>query len=618
VSQIRMLKWMVFLTSFSIIFGSTSLLVPAEATNSLSVISEGYNFSCALSDGTVQCWGSNWSGQLGDGTLVDRNTPVAVLGISGVTDLAAGGDHACALMADATVDCWGKNGSGQIGNATFVDSTTPLPVSFLTNVSAIASGYDHSCALINDGTVKCWGNNFSGQLGDGTNASSNVPVTVTGLTNVISLGARGNHTCALIGDQSVKCWGDNGSGELGDGAFSDSTAPVTVLSLTNATSIALGSLHSCALISGGTVKCWGYNRNGQLGDGTNTTSSTAVSVLGLTDIKMIAARGEHSCAIHLSGTVSCWGKNGNGELGDGTTSNRSTPVAVSGLTNATSIAAGYFHSCALLTTGSVNCWGSNIFGQLGNGSTGGSIPTPVSVLGAGGVGYLILVMPDSHIRVIASINSLNYVDGGSGTSGTIRWTGKNIDLVLFTGSACNYPTPNVYGSLTSSWDGSIINLRPGKTYHVTLEARSVDNLGEAKALDFTTSASTQSGSGDQSAAPAFNLSCVKTLSATPLAVTGSVPQIVDLVSKIVSNPIEAGILTRLVTKLDTAKILPVIHQVLLPHSRLVTTTATSLTPDICQVQENVLHGLKSGKCTVSYLLVGKSGNSFTTSREFLF
>ena len=406
---------------------------------------------------------------------------------------------------------------------------------------------------------------------------------------------------------------------MGDGSFLNSNQPTSVSGLSGATSIALGASHTCALIADGSVKCWGNNANGQLGDGANTNLSSAVSVLGLTDIKVIAARGDHSCAIHLAGSVSCWGKNGNGELGDGTTSNRNSPVIVVGLTNATAIAAGYYHSCALLATGNVNCWGSNIFGQLGNGSTGGSSSTPVSVLGAGGVGYLILVMPDSHIRVVASINSLNYVDGGSGTAGTIRWTGKNIDLVLYTGAACNYPAPNVYGTFTSSWDGTIINLRPGKLYQVTLEARSVENFGEAKSLEFTTPATSTSTASDQSsAAPAFNLSCVKTLNARPLAVTGNIPQVVDLIQKIIYEPNEAAVLTKLMTKLESSKILPVINQVLLPHSRLIDTTVTSLTPEICQIQGSVLHGQKPGKCTVSYVAVGKSGNSFATTKDFLF
>ena len=615
----RLSKWFVLLSSFSLVFTSTILIAPAQATNSLSIISEGFNFSCALSEGVVQCWGSNWAGQLGDGTLVDENTPVTVSSISGVVAIAAGGDHTCALLTDSTVDCWGKNGSGQVGNGSLMNSSSPVPVSGLSGVVAVAGGYDHSCALINNGSVKCWGSNVNGQLGDGTNINSDVPVSVIGISNAISIGARGEHTCALIADQTAKCWGSNSSGELGDGSFLNSNQPTSVSGLSGATSIALGASHTCALIADGSVKCWGNNANGQLGDGANTNLSSAVSVLGLTDIKVIAARGDHSCAIHLAGSVSCWGKNGNGELGDGTTSNRNSPVIVVGLTNATAIAAGYYHSCALLATGNVNCWGSNIFGQLGNGSTGGSSSTPVSVLGAGGVGYLILVMPDSHIRVVASINSLNYVDGGSGTAGTIRWTGKNIDLVLYTGAACNYPAPNVYGTFTSSWDGTIINLRPGKLYQVTLEARSVENFGEAKSLEFTTPATSTSTASDQSsAAPAFNLSCVKTLNARPLSVTGNIPQVVDLIQKIIYEPNEAAVLTKLMTKLESSKILPVINQVLLPHSRLIDTTVTSLTPEICQIQGSVLHGQKPGKCTVSYVAVGKSGNSFATTKDFLF
>src|SRR5207247_8308040 len=93
--------------------------------------------------------------------------------------LLAGGMHfTCAVRPDRTVACWGRNQKGQLGDGTMIDRSSPVTVASLGNVTALAVGRYHACALVADGTVRCWGNNFSGQLGDGTNVNSTRPVRV--------------------------------------------------------------------------------------------------------------------------------------------------------------------------------------------------------------------------------------------------------------------------------------------------------------------------------------------------------------------------------------------------------------------------------------------------------
>jgi RHS repeat-associated protein len=348
----------------------------ADVTVGNAAIATGDNFTCALtSTGAVQCWGSNVSGQLGNGTTIDSSTPVAVSGLSsGVMAVAAGGYHTCAMTNTGTVKCWGNNYFGQLGNGTTINSTTPVTVSGLTSgMIAVAAGALHTCALTNTGAVKCWGYNNRGQLGNGTTIDSSTPVVVSGLTSgVIAVTAGGYHTCALINTGAVKCWGYNVYGQLGNGATINSSTPVAVSGLTSGViAIETGILHTCALTSTGAVKCWGYNYSGQLGNGTKNNSSIPVEVSGLVSGVMAIATGvSHTCALTNTGAVKCWGLNNYGQLGDGTYYNSSTPIVVSGLASGvTVVAGGDSHTCALTSSGMVQCWGRNTAGQAGSALT---------------------------------------------------------------------------------------------------------------------------------------------------------------------------------------------------------------------------------------------------------
>jgi alpha-tubulin suppressor-like RCC1 family protein len=90
----------------------------------------GAYHSCALSGGTAYCWGRNDWGQLGTGAISPySNVPVAVSILSKkVLSMALGMLHSCALLEDATVQCWGHNGFGELGNGTTASSLTPLSV----------------------------------------------------------------------------------------------------------------------------------------------------------------------------------------------------------------------------------------------------------------------------------------------------------------------------------------------------------------------------------------------------------------------------------------------------------------------------------------------------------
>src|SRR6266478_1004430 len=249
----------------------------------VTAIAVGGLHSLALkSDGTVWAWGLNFQGQLGNGTVTNSNTPVQVLGpggvgnLTGVTALAVGGgqnQHSLALKSDGTVWAWGYNGQGQLGNATNTTSNTPVQVLGLSGVTAIAGGVFHSLALKSDGTIWAWGYNFYGQLGNGTNTDSNTPVQVLGLSGATAIAGGNYHSLALKSDGTVRAWGSNGAGALGDGANTNSNTPVQVLGtggvgfLSGVTALAAGFEQSLALKGAAPSAAFSLS-----GDWSNTTN----------------------------------------------------------------------------------------------------------------------------------------------------------------------------------------------------------------------------------------------------------------------------------------------------------------------------------------------------------
>ncbi len=121
----------------------------------MSKIAAGDNHSVAWKvDGSVWTWGANGNGQLGDGTTTARSSPWQVTGLGSASAIGAGGAHTLAVMAaDGSVQAWGLNSSGQLGNNSTTDQHSPVAVSGLSGVSAVAGGEAFSLALKSDGTL---------------------------------------------------------------------------------------------------------------------------------------------------------------------------------------------------------------------------------------------------------------------------------------------------------------------------------------------------------------------------------------------------------------------------------------------------------------------------------
>jgi alpha-tubulin suppressor-like RCC1 family protein len=206
--------------------------VTVSGLTAVRAVSAGKDFACAvLQNGLAWCWGHNDHGQIGNGTNTQAFAlPVAVQGLTNVSVIAAADDHACALRTDGTAWCWGENNERQLGDGTSMERNSPVTVLGLAGVRAVAlaCGGNHCCVALADGAVRCWGDNASGQLGDNTTTDRDRATAVSGLLGVSALSTRGTgQTCAL-GSGVLRCWGLNDGGQLGIGNTTSQRLPVTL------------------------------------------------------------------------------------------------------------------------------------------------------------------------------------------------------------------------------------------------------------------------------------------------------------------------------------------------------------------------------------------------------
>ncbi len=307
--------------------------------SNITAISVGYEHTLALgADGTVWAWGQGLSGELGNGDTENQDRPVQVVNMTEAVAVAAGYDHSLAIVQPASggeteVWAWGSNYGGQLGNGTTQSTSTPVQVAGLTGVIALAAGETHSLALRSDGTLWAWGRNDKGQLGTGTGTDSSVPVRVP-LDQVVAIGAGPSSSFAAQADGTGWAWGTNYTGQLGDGTTEWRYSPVQISGMNDLAFIDGGYMHTVAARSDGTGWAWGANNYGQLGQGTveyNVYQLTPLQVPYLEDIVQVSGGFDHSVARTATGEAWAWGANSNGQLGNGAVTALYEPAEVAGL-----------------------------------------------------------------------------------------------------------------------------------------------------------------------------------------------------------------------------------------------------------------------------------------------
>ena len=178
--------------------------------------------TCAIRGaGALYCWGDNFNGQLGDGTQTDHLSPKRITAVDDWTSVAAGGEeensHTCAIRGTGALYCWGYNGTGELGDGTGIQRLSPKRITAVSDWNDITAGALHTCGVRGTGALYCWGGNHVNQLGDGTDTGRLSPVRITAVADWKLVAAGDYHSCAIRGTGALYCWGFNLHGQVGDG-----------------------------------------------------------------------------------------------------------------------------------------------------------------------------------------------------------------------------------------------------------------------------------------------------------------------------------------------------------------------------------------------------------------
>jgi len=375
----------------------------------ITQVSLGYEYSSGItSSGRIFTWGRNDNGQLGDSTTINKSIPREIgynifniirnplPASENITQVFLGYGYSSAITSSGRIFTWGSNWYGQLGDGTSTDILIPTEITHQfglllgETITQVSLGYGHSAAITSSGRIFTWGNNWDGQLGDGTTDNQSVPTEITHQFSLlsgetitqVSLGY--TNSAAITSSGRIFIWGYNLYDQLGDGTIIDKSTPTEIthqfslFSGETITQVSIGSEYSSAITSSGRIFTWGRNDFGQLGDGTTIDKSTPTEItnrfglLSSETITQVFFGSDFSSAITSEGRIFTWGYNGFGQLGYGTTTEKSTPIDITAQFSLNvgeaiiEVSLGGNHSSAITSSGRIFTWGENYYGQLGD------------------------------------------------------------------------------------------------------------------------------------------------------------------------------------------------------------------------------------------------------------
>ena len=289
----------------------------------------GYHCIAQDEEGKLWVWGDNEYGQLGTGTTIKQLQPTKIeLDIKFKEISSSNYCHSLAIDEEENLWAWGNNECGQLGDGTMINKTSPIKIKTETKFIKISVGRYFSLAIDEEGHLWAWGLNNYGQLGDGTTDYRTRPVKIKSETKFKRILAGDYHSLAIDAEGNLWAWGENNYGQLGDGTKINKKVPVQVKTNIKYKEIAAGDGTNLAIDEEGYLWAWGYNSSGELGDGTTENKISPIKIKPETKFKQISRGYGHSLAIDEEGSLWAWGYNGSGALGDGTTENKKIPVKI--------------------------------------------------------------------------------------------------------------------------------------------------------------------------------------------------------------------------------------------------------------------------------------------------
>lgn len=341
-------------------------------------VAVGARHTCAVrsDDGSIDCWGDDSEGQLGDPDVRRELSFV---------DVGAGGAHTCGVTTTEEVYCWGLNEpDGQLGQPT-MQQTPLVPIDWkdddVLDVQLVELGLTHSIALTTDeGLLAAWGDNDFKQSRPGFSDPNELPDPVSEAAPVFfaegpyaRFCVGGRHTCGLNTARDLDCWGWNENAQLGFSACAPDENPCLAETRSHTVEgtfddVGCGLLHTCAVDDQRSVFCWGDGRRGQLGIGVRESASpepVEVSELPSPVGRLGRSLDQTQCGWNDNGEVVCWGDNRDGQAHPLRSENVLRPTRVEMPAAARWVSSGVDHTCAHFRDGHVRCWGSDEFGQLG-------------------------------------------------------------------------------------------------------------------------------------------------------------------------------------------------------------------------------------------------------------
>ena len=310
--------------------------------NVVSVSCGGSHTAAIDKNSALWMWGSNAFGQVGSAGVGNymgpQETPIQTIPFKVMEHVAAvscGGSHTAAIDQDGALWMWGSNFSGQLGNGytgnsgDYSDSPTQtVPIKIMDDVMAVSCGGSHTAAIKSDGSLWTWGSNSSGQLGNAGTFDArdmrNDPMQTTPLKimdNVVAVSCGQDYTVAVTTDGSLGIWGKVRSE---DGQTLTANSPTYI---SGSADTACCGADYIAVLEHGDLWTMSYSTFEKKEGG--TTAATRLKTRTMGDVVAVSCGGNYTIAVQTDGTLWTWGDNDYGQLGDGTTNSSATPIQLS-------------------------------------------------------------------------------------------------------------------------------------------------------------------------------------------------------------------------------------------------------------------------------------------------